>query len=306
MGTEWLRLMRAAKVPKSYRLRVRERLVVLEYARTHSVRAAARRFGLDRKTVRAWRNRWGADGVRGLVPRYPKTRARKIPDKVLELITHARVDLGYGSTRTQLWLWRVQRLRVAQSTIQRVVRALKLPPVRPVRKRRPKQLKLFERERPGDCVQVDVKFVRVGSRRFFQYTAIDDCSRYRVLRLSPRLDTYSSLKFLAELRRAMPFPIRRLQTDNGPEFPLAFRLSVQEAGIEHRYIRPRRPQQNGKVERSHRIDHEEFWSRNDFVTVDDAERRLAAWEHHYNGERFSMALRGRTPIERLGDFQIAA
>jgi transposase InsO family protein len=39
----------------------------------------------------------------------------------------------------------------------------------------------------------------------------------------------------------MPFPIRLLQTDNGPEFPLAFRLSVQEAGIEHRYIRPRRP-----------------------------------------------------------------
>jgi transposase len=104
MGTEWLRLMRAAKVPKSYHLRVRERLVVLEYARTHGVRAAAHRFGLDRKTLRAWRNRWGADGVRGLVPRYPKTRARKIPDKVLELIAHARVDLGYGSARTQLWL----------------------------------------------------------------------------------------------------------------------------------------------------------------------------------------------------------
>lgn len=29
-------------------------------------------------------------------------------------------------------------------------------------------------------------------------------------------------------------------------------------------------------------------------------------ERHYNTERFSMALRGRTPVERLGDFQIAA
>jgi transposase InsO family protein len=203
-------------------------------------------------------------------------------------------------------LWRVHRQRIAQSTIQRVVRTLKLPPVRPFRKRRPKQLKLFERARPGDCVQVDVKFVRIRHRRCFQYTAIDDCSRYRVLRLYPWLNTRSSLAFLAELLRVMPFPIRRLQTDNGSEFPLAFRLGVQEAGIEHHYIRPRRPQQNGKVERSHRIDNEEFWGRQEFATVLEAEHGLAHWERHYNTERFSMALHGRTPMERLSDFQIAA
>jgi transposase InsO family protein len=283
---------------------VRERLAILEYAGTHSIRAAGQRFGLDRKTVRQWRDRCRAAGVAGLIPRYPKTRARKIPDHVIELIKAARLGFCYGSTKTQLWLWRVHRQRVAQSTIQHIVRALKLPPVRPVRKRRPKQLKLFERERPGDCV--DVKFVRVRHRRLFQYTAIDDCSRYRVLRLYPRLDTRSSLAFLAELLRVTPFPIRRLQTDNGPEFPLAFRLSVQEAGIEHRYIRPRHPQQNGKVERSHRIDNEEFWGRREFAMVLEAEHGLAGWERHYNTERFSMALGGRTPVERLSDFRIAA
>ncbi|MBP8104950.1 MAG: integrase core domain-containing protein [Nitrospira sp.] len=45
----------------------------------------------------------------------------------------------------------------------------------------------------------------------------------------------------------------------GTEFPLA--LTLQEAGIRLRHIQPRRPEQNGKVERSHRIDEEEFWSR---------------------------------------------
>lgn len=97
-----------------------------------------------------------------------------------------------------------------------------------------------------------------------------------------------------------------MQTDNGPEFPLAFKLSVEEAGMEHRYIRPRRPQQNGKVERSHRIDGEEFWSRHTFLTFSDATAALHACEHHYNCERFSMALHGRTPAERLADFRIAA
>jgi transposase InsO family protein len=193
----------------------------------------------------------------------------------------------------------VHRLRVSQTTIQRVVRELGLPGVKPARKRRPRQLKLFERDRPGDSVQVDVKFVRVGGQRLFQYTALDDCTRYRVLRLYRRLNHWNSIDFFRQLQAAFPFRIRQLQTDNGNEFPLAFKLTVEEAGIAYRYIRPRRPQQNGKVERSHRIDNEEFWSRQHLTSYGEAEMALRAWEQHYNVERFSMALRGQTPAEKL-------
>jgi len=63
---------------------------------------------------------------------------------------------------------------------------------------------------------------------------------------------------------SFPFPIKWLQCDHGQEFSFAFALGVEAAGIRHRYIRPRRPQQNGKVERSHRIDNEEFWNRHRF------------------------------------------
>lgn len=49
-----------------------------------------------------------------------------------------------------------------------------------------------------------------------------------------------------------------------PSKQLAFRLAVEGAGMRHRYIKPRRPPQNGKVERSHRIDSEEFWGRHNF------------------------------------------
>jgi transposase InsO family protein len=121
----------------------------------------------------------------------------------------------------------------------------------------------------------------------------------RVLRLYPRLNQHSSLHFFDEVRRALPFPIKKLQCDNGVEFPIAFKLAVEAAGIKHRYIKPRRPQQNGKVERSHRVDAEEFWSRHDFESVTAAEASLAGWEKQYNHERFSMALSGRTPIEKL-------
>jgi len=304
MRPEWVTALKA--IPKPYRLRVRERLVILEYATAWGIKPAAARFGLNCKTVRRWRDRWKAAGVEGLIPRYPKRRARPVSGGLCELIRHARQELHYGCTRTQLWLWRRHQVRVAQSTILHVVRELGLPPLQRVRKRRPRQLKLFERERPGECVQVDVKFVRVGRRHVFQYTALDDGTRYRVLRLYPRLNHWNSLDFFQEVRRVLPFPIERLQTDNGPEFPLAFRLSVEETGIEYRYIRPRRPQQNGKVERSHRIDAEEFWSHNTFSNLTAASLALRTWEEHYNYDRFSIALKGRTPTERLADFRAAA
>src|SRR5207245_4689316 len=90
-----------------------------------------------------------------------------------------------------------------------------------------------------------------------QSLAVEARRRFRVLSLYRRLQQQSSLAFLGERTRALPFRIRKLQCDNGREFPLEFVLAVQAAGIRHRYIRPRRPQQNGKVERSHRIDQEE-------------------------------------------------
>lgn len=300
--TSW----KGVKIAPRLRWKIRQRLVAIEYARVQGLKAAGRHFGLDRKTIREWRDRWREQGVSGLVPRYPARRQRRIPETTVTLIAQARRDLGYGTSRTRIWLLRVHQIRVADVTIRRIVRDLGLPRLGRTRRRRPRQLRLFECEQPGDCVQVDVKYVRVRGQRYFQYTALDDCTRYRVLRLYRQLSQVSSVAFLAELRRAFPFPIHKLQCDNGYEFPLAFALEVMRAGITHRYIRPRRPQQNGKVERSHRIDAEEFWSRQRLGNFDEAVNALRTWEQAYNCERFSLALKGRTPAERLADFRLAA
>ena len=61
-------------------------------------------------------------------------------------------------------------------------------------------------------------------------------------------------------------------------------------------------QENGKVERSHRIDQEEFWGRHRFTGFDAAATALRTWERTYNYQRFSLALQGRTPAEKLAGF----
>src|SRR5215475_2825106 len=287
------------KVRLQYRWRVRQRLMVLHFARLHGPTAAGRRYGVSVRTIRRWRVRSQQGGLEGLVPMYPRRRGRRVTPRVIELVEHARREFEYGAQRTQLWLRRVHSVRIAMGTIQRVFRDMGCPRLRRTRKRAPRQMKLFEKAEPGESIQVDVKYVQIAGRWAFQYTALDDCTRFRILRLYGRLHHRSSLAFLAELQRAFPFPIKRLQCDHGQEFSFAFVLGVEAAGIRHRYIRPRRPQQNGKVERSHRIDQEEFWGRHRFPDFEAAAGALRIWETTYNYQRFSLALQGRTPAEKL-------
>jgi len=302
MPTITTKELNSLKIAKSYHHTVKSRLAVLTYASEYGVKPAARRFGLDRKTVRSWRCRWQAEGVQGLVPRYAAIRPRRTLASTVALIEQARRDLRFGAVRTRIWLERVHQVRVAAATIQRICHRLGYPPLRRTPPRRPRQCTLFSRERPGDCVQVDVKEVKVAGQKCFQYTAIDDCTRYRVLRLYPRKNQLISQQFFMLLRTSLPFPIRKLQVDNGTEFPLAFALTVQQAGARVRYITPRCPEQNGKVERSHRVDEEEFWSRATFDDFARAAEAVRAWEGRYNQERFSMALQGLTPAEKLATF----
>ena len=90
-------------------------------------------------------------------------------------------------------------------------------------------------------------------------------------------------RFIKTLEKRMELKINTIQTDNGPEFvnnqletnmPTIFELTLKELGIIHRRTRPYSPWQNGKVERSHKIDGERFYSRNEFTSVEDLKKKL--------------------------------
>jgi transposase InsO family protein len=90
----------------------------------------------------------------------------------------------------------------------------------------------------------------------FQYTAIDDCTRLRVLGLYPRRTASNAVHFLEHrMIEEFPFPIQRIQTDRGGEFfGMAFQEALQRYCIKFRPTRPRAPHLNGKVERSQQTD----------------------------------------------------
>ena len=55
-------------------------------------------------------------------------------------------------------------------------------------------------------------------RKYYQYTAVDECSRWTYREMYDEHSTYSSKDFLLKLIQHAPFPIREVQTDNGCEF----------------------------------------------------------------------------------------
>jgi transposase InsO family protein len=118
-----------------------------------------------------------------------------------------------------------------------------------------------------------VKFVapmEVKRRKYYQFTAIDDCTRLRVLRIYERCDQTVAVQFLDYVLDKLPFKVAVVQTDNGGEFGSSFHYHLLDRGIGHVYIRPATPRLNGKVERSHRIDSEEFYRLLKGVVIDDA------------------------------------
>ncbi len=69
--------------------------------------------------------------------------------------------------------------------------------------------------------------------------------------------------------------------------------------MEHVYIKSRTPQLNGKVERSHRTDKEEFYQPLTYRDDVDLAKKLATWEGFYNYDRPHGAHGGKTPYEVL-------
>jgi hypothetical protein len=73
----------------------------------------------------------------------------------------------------------------------------------------------------GHRVQVDVKFIEPlpGTRKkHYQYTAIDDCTRIRILRIYPHNNQKTAIQFLDYVLEKLPFQVEVVQTDNGAEF----------------------------------------------------------------------------------------
>lgn len=173
-----------------------------------------------------------------------------------------------------------------------------------------------ELQTPGEKVQIDVKevpyhclkgAVKRDEKHLYQWTAIDECTRYRFVYAFEEHTPENSVKFLKLLQKAFCFKIQVIQTDNGTEFtykyisedvPCPFDTALEKAEIAHKLIPPRTPWHNGKVERSHRNDQRYFYNWEKFGSVDELNEKLR--EHlRWSNRKPMRTLDGKSPLTLL-------
>ena len=249
------------------------------YRELQDAGAVCRRFGISRPTLRKWLRRFEADGASGLCARNRAPHhspSTKVGPAEEALILELRRTRRLGVRRLRHELHRLHGLQLAPATTHKALvrHALNVLPRRKRNRHKPRR---YDRPVPGDRVQMDTCKIRPG---LYQFTAVDDCSRYLVAGLARRRTAAATLAFLDQVLDEMPFAIQRLQTDRGTEF---FAEGVQRRlmaeAIRFRPVPPRSPHLNGKVERVQRTVLEEFWSTVDAKSPGIADR-LAEWMHH--------------------------
>ena len=274
----------------------RQRMV--KYAQNHSVTETAIRYGVSRKTVYKWLNRY--DGTLASLEDHSH-RPKTFPQK------HTEEEIKKIKRRVKKYKWKDLLLAYQELVekdgytrsyggFKRIVS--KLHKEKPAKKKRRRKAKPYRRaEYPGEKVQIDVKFVPsycvADGKKYYQYTAVDECSRWTFREMYEEHSTYSSKDFLEKLIRKSPFPIREVQTDNGTEFTnrlivvkskhlTLFEEALIEMGIIYHRIQIATPRHNGKVERQHRIDEERFYKEMRMYSLEDGRKQLKVYQKKSN------------------------
>lgn len=293
--------------------------VVKRAIKTGNISAVSREFRVSRQSVYRWISRW--DGTLGSLmdrshkpKRHPSQQTQKEINTVLNVARHNKklglvclwvhLKINYGYRRTVTALYKLLRREGVMDA----------PKKRKRRKSKPYEPILM----PGERFQMDVKYVpretlvgQLAGKKLYQYTAMDECTRWRYIAVFDELSTHSSVEFLYQVLERFPFEISCIQTDNGAEFtsrytgskhPSPFEAELAAFGIRHKLIAPATPRHNGKVERSHRTDQERFYNDNKFYNLKYLKEQISRYLRVSN-RRPLMAHNWKSAQQMLENYQ---
>lgn len=287
---------------------------------TKPVAALARELGVSEDTVRRWKGREDV-GDASHTPHHLSTTLTPAQEMVVlelrqtlllgldELLVVTREFLNPGASRSGL----DRCLRRHGLSNLRALRAQEADAEGP--------LKPFKAYAPG-FVHIDIKYLPQmpdEERRRYLFVAIDRASRWVYVELRTTKSAAAAAAFLKAVQAKAPFRIERLLTDNDKAFTDRFSRAGErrpsgahrfdqrcaEFGIEHRLIRPRRPQTNGMVERFNgRIT--DVLRTHRFDSALSLETTLKRFVHLYNHHIPQKVLGYKAPLDALKEWQSKA
>lgn len=300
----------------------KKRQQIVEWSRKKGQSRAARQYGVSLSSVKRWNKRydgtWQSLAERSHRPQgHPRQHTAAEEALIRKAFAEKYERYGFDGVYDEL-IDRHGYERTAGGLYHAMKRMGLLCRKKPKKKGRKPQY-FAPVMMPGEKVQIDVKEVPYSCLRgsvlrdgkhLYQWTAIDECTRIRFVYGYEEHTPENSVDFLKRLKRAFPFEIQTIQTDNGTEFTYRFisdtekcpfEKALKEEGIIHKLIQPRTPWHNGKVERSHRNDQRYFYDYETFRSVSELNLKLR--EHlNWSNQKRMRILGRKSPQQKLMDY----
>jgi len=271
------------------------RQCVVEFSLKYGVTKASIRYRVSRNAIYEWKarydGRWQSLEDRSHRPHsHPNQHTDEEKLLILRHYPYHKDDM--------IMLWDVLRkkgYKRCYDSMCRVIRkwGLHVPEIRKGYKPKP-----YKRaEYPGQKIQIEVKYVPSycvsNGQKYYQYTAIDECTRLVYREMYDEHSTASSKDFIMKLVHAFSFPIREVQTGNGREFTAIFltkdnelktlfEQALDDMDIIYHRIRVATPRHNGKVERQHRTDEKRFYKKMRMYSLADGRKQLTRYNKWSN------------------------
>lgn len=273
--------------------------------------------GLTRQRFIKYYNRYQHSGEDwALLPakRGPKWKTRRTLPFIEHKVLHAR---SRGNNRFEIFNILHPLLKAhtpAPSTIYAICRRHGMNRLtKPMKHSKQRIIKT----KAGELGHIDSHYLAKGiiagdSNRYYLVGLMDAATRLTWVEMVKDLTAlsvmFASLKALNMLTVEYDIRFAELLSDNGPEFGRRdtnqaskanhpFERLLQEMGIKHRYIKPYRPQTNGKIERFWKTLNEDVLEGTYFENYQHLQKELTEYLYYYNHERPHMGLHGKTPYQ---------
>jgi transposase InsO family protein len=295
---------------------VEKRLDILKFYEEFGLEATKKAFKKSRSTIFLWKQKLAMSGgkLSALAPgdRTPKHRRKRIINPFISkfIIDYRSNHPGVDKTTINPALTSACKLAgvkpVSESSVGRIIHDLKerglLPKTGRVRlnggtgkvheiKSRKAARKIrrkgFHPSKPGDLVEMDTVSIFIDGIKRYLFTGIDITTRFAFAYAYKSDSSSNGRDFLNKFARVAPFPVSRIQTDNGSEFLKHFSESCDDNELVHYFNYPRHPQSNGHLERFNRTVQEQFadWNTESMDEPEVFNRSLIEYLIWYNTEK---------------------
>ena len=293
-----------AEPAKGKRYSPAQRREILEYAKTHTVRAAADKFGVTETSIYEWRRANKRRGESAVEAEHGDPSSEPVAEDLKEVrdrkvLAMWRQHPGYGPSQVRNMLKR-DGCKISVATVRDVMeRNGYLPPTL----KRKEHVGRYEAARPRELYHLDFYHFYVHKQKQCVLFIEDDFSRFiagwTVVPVEAADPVTSSFE-KAVRRYGRPDGV---MSDRGSAFHSWRGLSRFEALLEEyevNYFLAKEAAVNGKVEALNASFQKECVEQIEFMDLTDAARGIGRWVEHYNHRRTHHGLGGLlVPADRF-------